>query len=65
VEEQAGRLQRKQEQCRQLEATLKETKDTLVSSEQQREQQEGLHKVRVTITMMQFIISIIILFIIK
>ena len=46
VEEQAGRLQEKREQGGQLEATLKETKDQLLSSEQRREQHEELHQVR-------------------
>ena len=46
VEEQAGRLQEKRAQGGQLEATLKETKDQLLSSEQRREQHEELHQVR-------------------
>ena len=45
VEEQAGRLQEKQEQGSLLEAALKETKEQLFSSEQRREQQEALHQV--------------------
>uniref|UniRef100_A0A8C5A831 Early endosome antigen 1 n=1 Tax=Gadus morhua TaxID=8049 RepID=A0A8C5A831_GADMO len=44
VEEQAGRLQEKQEQGSLLEAALKETKEQLFSSEQRREQQEALHQ---------------------
>lgn len=45
VEEQAQRLKERQEQCTQLEASLKESKDKLLAFEQRVEQLEGLNKV--------------------
>jgi len=45
VEEQAQRLKERQEQCAQLETSLKECKDKVLASEQRAEQLEGLNKV--------------------
>lgn len=45
VEEQAQRLKERQEQCTQLESTLKECKDKVMALEQRIEQLEGLNKV--------------------
>lgn len=45
MEEQAQRLKEKQEQCTQMEASLKECKDKLLASEQRVEQLQGLSKV--------------------
>lgn len=45
MEEQAQSLKKKQEQCTQLENSLKECKDKIMASEQQVEQLENLHKV--------------------
>lgn len=45
MEEQAQSLKKKQEQCTQLENSLKECKDKLMASEQHVEQLESLNKV--------------------
>lgn len=45
MEEQAQRLKERQEQCTQLEASVKEFKDKLMASEQRTEQLEGHNKV--------------------
>lgn len=45
MEEQAQSLKKKQEQCTQLENSLKECKDKLMASEQHVEQRESLNKV--------------------
>ena len=45
MEEQAQRLKERQEQCAQLETSLKECKDKVLASEQRAEQLEGLNKV--------------------
>lgn len=45
MEEQVQSLKKKQEQCTQLENSLKECKDKILASEQQVEQLENLNKV--------------------
>lgn len=45
MEEQAQSLKKKQEQCTQLENSLKECKDKIMASEQQVEQLKNLNKV--------------------
>lgn len=45
MEEQAQGLKKKQEQCTQLENSLKEHKDKIMASEQHVEQLESLNKV--------------------
>ena len=52
VEEQAQRLKERQEQGTQLEASLKESKDKRMASEQRIEQLEGLNKVCVEFMML-------------
>lgn len=51
MEEQAGSLKEKREQCTQLETNLKEYKDKLLSSEQRIEQLQSNNKVCVDVNL--------------